>query len=1025
MEARDLGELHGVRVRVVATSEPWRVVPGALVVPAGPVQGFGVLGDALRLAFPGAGWDALDLTTLSSGEPLVVPLARNDERGSREAIVVTAHEARSSTASAGDGPATLDGVRRATSRALEAAADQGAGTVGLPLLGSGVVGLPAGDVAATMVPAVERALRAMPGSRRPEEILFVDRSPRARRAIERAWEYHELLRHARETALRDESLRRDAAAAGIPDDRLAEALDQPDEEVWKACATEFAVLRRMDEEQSNTLSETGLDRPRRRRARDGLVRVLVDTVMGPRLRLLVTQRQHERARADAAEFQRPLTRTDTARLRLPAEKDMVIRTAAGSELSHLLDTSQSVRMSVGVAGPRGCGKSTLLRDAYEGWNTHGIRIFLPAPASYLPREFLVHLYAKVCAEVLKRDPAVPWSDDSRPVRPAALRSATLLHLVLLPLVALIGGIGLLVVAAVSIRAENGAGYAAFGAAVIVASGVPLVLSWIPEAWARRWALPGAGRILLTTAACGALGLLAPHGLLSGQQLTGVVLVAAGAGTSLWWPRPRREEELPDGAEGRLAAAGRALVLLAAATVQACALIAGVALIVLPEAVAAPAPAALAGAALTAVGCATLWAGARWRALVTHSAERRDALPANRFSRRALRDLARIRYQTTIVSGWTNTLKMSGPKWLPFSADSGVSGSSSEADLPLGIPDIVEGIKALLPCRGPALVVIDELDKIESVDKARDFLNEIKGILDAEDCYFLLSMSEDAIGSFERRGLPFRDVFDSAFDEVVRMPYLSAADSFALLGGRLTDVPPQFYALAHCQAAGLPRDLLRAAGRMLSLPPENDANAPSLAAVAHQVVHRDLRSRTEAVTAAIKSIALEPDVSAILRIVRRLDTCDSYEPRRCILDPDWLDGAIHLSPVLQAAMDDIPQRRDLLRLTIELLGYAYYSRTLLELFRADTDAEVGTLMAAVNDAGRQVLDRLAQVQQSFMVNPFLAWAFLSEVRQELSLAAFPLPKSLVVGGAAAQAAPADRLPIELAVPDAGQEDRPLG
>jgi len=477
----------------------------------------------------------------------------------------------------------------------------------------------------------------------------------------------------------------------------------------------------------------------------------------------------------------------------------------------------------------------------------------------------------------------------------------------------------------------------------------------------------------------------------------VVMATADVGTSVLLPRREKAAQQHDeGLVGRLAAASRTIILLATAAAQLATLIAGIAFIVLPKGVAAPSATMLAGATLAAVGCTTLWAGTRWHALVAGMSRAREAPPADRFSRRARRDLARIRYQTTVMSGWTSTLKMSPPKWLPFGVDAGVSGSTSEADLPLGVPDIVEGIKTLLPSRGPALVVIDELDKIESAEKARDFLNEIKGILDAEDCYFLLSMSEDAISSFERRGLPFRDVFDSAFDEVVRMPYLNASDSVALLGRRLNDVPLQYCALAYCQSAGLPRDLLRAAGRMLSLP----AEAPSLAAVTRQIVHRDLRGKTEAVTAVIKLIALEPDVSGVLKILQHLDTCDTSGRRRCILDPAWLDGTSHLSPVLQTATDDLPQRRELLRLTVELLGYAYYCRTLLELFRTDADPEVDALMTAVNDDDGQILDRLAQVQQTFMVNPFVAWELLSAVRVDISLTAYPLPKAFIARAAAA-------------------------
>jgi hypothetical protein len=70
-----------------------------------------------------------------------------------------------------------------------------------------------------------------------------------------------------------------------------------------------------------------------------------------------------------------------------------------------------------------------------------------------------------------------------------------------------------------------------------------------------------------------------------------------------------------------------------------------------------------------------------------------------------------------------------------------------------------------------VIGIDELDKMESDQTARQFLNDIKGVFGVRNCFYLVSMSEDAMSSFERRGLPFRDVFDSSFDAIQRVAYL--------------------------------------------------------------------------------------------------------------------------------------------------------------------------------------------------------------------------------------------------------------
>ncbi|GIF00521.1 hypothetical protein Ari01nite_79850 [Paractinoplanes rishiriensis] len=975
-------------------------------------------------AHPQARWKSLDLTRVSPDHPLSIDIPRQKKalvvsastQDTIRVFVVSVHETRGVAAIAGDGPATLDGVRRATTAALRAATAHGAKVVGLPLLGSGVLGLPTGDVAATILTSVEAVMRTVAPAHRPNGIAFVCLNKLGANAVHRAWGHHELIERARRQTLEIGPLRAQAADVGLTVDQLAELLDRPDEEEWQLCIGDLARLRKIEAELDRSHTESSAEPDSISRARSAaqrdLVQSLVDTVMTPRIRLAVTERQHDRARVEdrqsrRAQFRRPLPHTDTSRLRLTPDSEAVVGTNARREVMDLIDASRSRRASVGVAGPRGCGKSTLLKDAYDHWTTHGIRILVPAPTSYASREFLLHLYSKVCAEVLERDPAARSKADSRP---AATRSISLASLVVLPLTVLVAGIGVITAVALAGWTATPTGYAAMGLTVIAISCILLLLIRLPadrperdqadSGWRWRWTFPSANRLLLTTTTCGGMALIAPLGVLTARQLTGAILSIAAVGTSVFVPirtsgAPPRSGSIDQMAQARQATATRAI-----AAAQLTTLLAGGVLLWLPANIELP-PAAIAGAVLTSAGCTALIIGGRWYKRITQASRTSEAVSQDAHTRRAECDLARIRTQTTVMSGWTNSIKAAAPTWLPFGASVGMSGGTSEADLPLGVPDIVEGIRTLLPSRGPALVAIDELDKIESVEKARDFLNEIKGIMDADRCYFLVSMSEDAIGSFERRGLPFRDVFDSAFDEVVRAPHLHAAEGFRLLGSRVDDLPLQYGALAFCQSGGLPRDLVRAVGRMLALP--SAAGPPSLAEVAHQVVHRDLSGKAEAVVAAIKSITLEPEVSSVLRVLRTLDTCDTADRSRCILAADWLDHVELLTPLLGVAQDDIPQRRDLQRLAVELLGYAYYCRTLLEIFVADTDSQVDALTTAVNDEDGRTLDRLAHIRQTFMINTSVAWEMLSTLRTDTKLRPYSLPTPLIACATSAPSA----------------------
>lgn len=475
----------------------------------------------------------------------------------------------------------------------------------------------------------------------------------------------------------------------------------------------------------------------------------------------------------------------------------------------------------------------------------------------------------------------------------------------------------------------------------------------------------------------------------------------------------------------LTAARNLSLLLALAGAQLVGAIAGGVILGLSQSIAPISANLVLGGMLASGGCAALLSGVRWHALIDQEIRLRSAPPNDPLSSQVAQALARIRYQASVSSGWTSSLKLSSGNWSPFGIEAGITGSTTEVDVPLSVPEIVEGIKFLLSARGPAVVGIDELDKIESVDKARDFLNEIKGILEAKQTHFLVSMSEDAIARFERRGLPFRDVFDSAFDEVVRVPYLTARQAHRLLDGRITNVPEPFLMLAYCLSGGLPRDLLRAMDRMIGLG-TTDGPGASMSSIVREVVHRDLAGKTEAVTAAIKSILIEPDVSALLRCLHRLDVCEPAGPRQrpCLLDDSWLDALGKLSPLLTSDdTNDLGERRELLRLTVELVGYFYYCRTLLEVFDVDTESSVDWLIEVATSDNGHALDDLARARQNFAVNPFVAWEQLTLLRDTSALRSFTLPDPLVVRGRAPYVPGSSAATLDVTTDRSAQWSRP--
>jgi hypothetical protein len=112
--------------------------------------------------------------------------------------------------------------------------------------------------------------------------------------------------------------------------------------------------------------------------------------------------------------------------------------------------------------------------------------------------------------------------------------------------------------------------------------------------------------------------------------------------------------------------------------------------------------------------------------------------------------------------------------------------------------------------GPRILIgIDEIDKI-GTDSAQHFLNDIKAIFGVPYCLYLVSVSDEALTVFEQRALLGRTAFDSTFDEVIRARELNFESCRHLLRRRIAGMPDSLIGLCEVMSGGLPRDLIREA-----------------------------------------------------------------------------------------------------------------------------------------------------------------------------------------------------------------------
>ena len=120
--------------------------------------------------------------------------------------------------------------------------------------------------------------------------------------------------------------------------------------------------------------------------------------------------------------------------------------------------------------------------------------------------------------------------------------------------------------------------------------------------------------------------------------------------------------------------------------------------------------------------------------------------------------------------------------------------------------------------GKAIICIDELDKITDPEQVKNLLRGIKGALFQKNCYYLISISEDAVKSFKTRVSAERDVLESTFDEIIDLDRinLDVAEKIAKkwLGyedegdGKLPPNVEMSIGMISVLSGGIPRELIR-------------------------------------------------------------------------------------------------------------------------------------------------------------------------------------------------------------------------
>jgi len=329
-------------------------------------------------------------------------------------------------------------------------------------------------------------------------------------------------------------------------------------------------------------------------------------------------------------------------------------------------------------------------------------------------------------------------------------------------------------------------------------------------------------------------------------------------------------------------------------------------------------------------------------------------------------LEEIHFQQSYSSGWSGSLQ------IPVGISAGVNSAINVSLKQRSFPDIVDSFRSMVSeiTRDYEVVIgIDELDKMSDDRTAYKFMNDIKVIFGIDHCYFLISISENAMSSFERRGMPFRDVFDSALDDVVYVNYLTITDARRLLNRRVIGLPVPFVFVCFALSGGLPRDLIRLCRKMVSA---EEALSEDLYTLSASIVEEEvgLKIRAAIVTAQREGNTARRE--AFLQDIAFIE----QERASAKMDKSVFGVSTALESGLLEKNGDETDK--LTRLSVEIRLYIYFCETLLRLLDPQFGVEIST------SETQKDVESLSLARQYFAVDTIEAKKLIAGIRSRRHL-----------------------------------------
>lgn len=341
---------------------------------------------------------------------------------------------------------------------------------------------------------------------------------------------------------------------------------------------------------------------------------------------------------------------------------------------------------------------------------------------------------------------------------------------------------------------------------------------------------------------------------------------------------------------------------------------------------------------------------------------------------------------------TGALSLPAVRGASVSLSKGTSDKYIRWTMPELVSKLRNFIKDISSPGNPVIIGIDEIDRIGSVEQAERFIGEIKAVFGVPNCFFLVSVAEDVGFLFSRRSIVGQSTLEHSFDDVVVVDALGLEEARSLLSARVPGFTDGFVFLALALSAGLPREMIRVARRLVEVNLQKVKNHLLIGDLALRLVAENTAEVLRTSRNQLARLSLPDQWGDIFNELRNAIVLLRDEEASRGEHLKTIRNLCSLRPPDIARQADDTQHADgevAAKIVSGLAAFACYGCTVIEAFDNDY-FDLTAILASANDATGRSYTELAAARLELGISPESSQSIIHRFRAQSGLA--PLPGS---------------------------------